>query len=221
MTQRTSEVKPVSEGLARQVGRMVEDAARVYPGGSQKMELVKGDPEFQVAFHEFVDQRAAKRAETLAIAERPAFMRIKLGTQKSAKDLRKALLDAGNRIGDWGDDILKRIEVATEPTEVEIVVFTVAELGFPNGATRAQIYEKALSLGFELCPAEVGPQFRLQYADQLNGEWILVGMEPMADSDGDLGVFHVARFGHGRWLTATRHPDDFWYGDGRWAFRRK
>lgn len=223
MNQHTSEeVNPVSPGLAKQVGRMVEDAARKYPGGTQRLELVKGDPEFKTVLYEFFNQRAAKRAETLAIIERPAFMTVKLGTHPDNGTLRQALVDAGNRISDRGGDILKKVKVASDPTKIDIVVVTVAELGFPNGTTRAQIYEKALSLGLKLCPAEVGPQMRLQYTDQPNGEWILVAMEPISDSGGYLGVFGVVRYDDGRWLNSrSGHPDYVWNGDNRWAFRRK
>jgi hypothetical protein len=77
-------------------------------------------------------------------------------------------------------------------------------------------------MGLGLCPAEVGPQWRLQYADQPMGEWILVGMEPISDSDGYLKVFDVARLEDGRWLYGNDgRPGGVWYGDNRWAFRRK
>jgi hypothetical protein len=201
---------------------MVEDASVNYPGGLQKLELVKGDTGFAEALYRFYDERAAKRVETLAITERPPFMKVRLGTHPDNRALRQALLDAGNRIGDWGGDILKKVQVASKPTEVDIVVVSVAELGFPNGATRAQIYEKALSLGLGLLPAEVGPQMRLQYTDQPNGEWILVAMEPITDSDGSLYVVVVGHVSDGRWLDGSSGgPDDFWIGSCRWAFRCK
>lgn len=219
--QRTSG-KPVSDGLAKQVGRMVEDASLKYPGGTAKLELVKGDPGFTDALYQFFDERAAKRAETMAVTDRPPFKTVKLGTHDSNEALRKEILGAGCKIGDWGLDILKRVEVAKEPTEIDIIVLTVAELGFPNGATCKDIYAKALSLGLQLCPAEVGPQLRLQYMDQPKGEWILIGMEPITDSDGNLKVFNVEHDGSVRWLRGIGgNPVNFWVGYDRWAFRRK
>jgi hypothetical protein len=147
---------------------------------------------------------------------------IKLGTgHQTADDFRKALKKAGCRIGDWANDLLGKpaFTAATEETEVNLVNISVAELGFPNGATRKEIYEKAKELGLELCPAEVGPQLRLQYKDQPNGEWLLIGMEPITASDGDLEVFDVGRGDDGRWLFSLYgHPDYFWSGDSRWAF---
>lgn len=43
---------------------------------------------------------------------------------------------------------------------------TVADLGFTEGATLPQIFERAKELGFGLCPLELAPYFRLQYMNQ-------------------------------------------------------
>lgn len=165
---------------------------------------------------------ANERAQTLAITERPAWKVIQLGTHKSAQELRQALLENRFRISTWGDDILNKVKVAQEPGEVNLVLLTVADLGFPNGAEGSKIYEKALSLGLELCPAEVGPQLRLQYPDQPIGEWILVAMEPITHSGGDLEVFSVDHARAGRWLYGFYgRPDRFWRAGRRWVFCRK
>lgn len=220
MSQRTS--RPVSDGLARQIGRMFEDFARQYPAGSEKLEVVKGDPGLKEGVYRFFDEWAAKRIQALAIAERPAWKTIQLGTHNSVNQLRQALIDDGFKIGPWCDDIFKKITVAPKTTEIELVVVTVAELGSPNGATRQKIYDKALSLGLHLCPAEVGPQLRLQYLDQPGGEWLFVAMDPIADSHGSLCVFYVEHGSGSRWLrAASGDPDSFWTGDGPGVFCRK
>ena len=128
---------------------------------------------------------------------------IKLGTGlKTAADFRKALKAGGFRIGDWANDILGKpaFSAATKEVEVELVKVLVRELGFKNGATRQEIYQRAQELGLKICPNEVGPQLRLQYKDQPNGEWIVVAMEPMTDALGNLGLFFVRHDGDGRWL---------------------
>ncbi len=150
---------------------------------------------------------------------------IKLGTGlKSADDFRKEVVEAGMKIGDWANDILGKpaFTATTSETEVELVVASVAELGFKDGATRKDIYVRAQELGLDLCPPEVGPQLRLQYTDQPKGEWLVIAMEPITDSDGDLNLFHV---GHGdgvRWLDADYgDPGYFWRGGGRFVFLRR
>jgi hypothetical protein len=69
---------------------------------------------------------------------------------------------------------------------VDLVVLSVSELGFGRkGASIKAIYARAESLGFALCPPEVGPQLRLQY-DQPPGEILHIAMQPIAKYDGDL-----------------------------------
>ena len=43
------------------------------------------------------------------------------------------------------------------------------DLGFPDGATTAQLFKRASELGLELCPPELGPHLRLEYLDQPEG----------------------------------------------------
>ena len=149
---------------------------------------------------------------------------IKLGTGlKTAEEFRRVLRDGEFRLSDWASDILGKpaFKAADEETEVDLVKVTVAELGFKKGARRNQIYERARDLGLELCPPEVGPQLRLQYQDQPNGEWILVAMEPIVDSDGDPKLFNVERNDSELWLNSNwSNPDNFWNADNQWVFCR-
>ncbi|MDP3991183.1 MAG: hypothetical protein Q8P63_02720 [Candidatus Nealsonbacteria bacterium] len=147
---------------------------------------------------------------------------IKLGIGlKTADDFRKAIKGNGFNISEWANDVLGKpaFKVATEEIEVNLVRLTVAELGFKKGARRDQIYECAKKLGLELCPSEVGPQLRLQYRDQPNDEWIIVGMEPITDSGGRLYVLRVERFDSGLWLNCSwGYPGSVWNPDSLLVF---
>ncbi len=172
-------------------------------------------------------QRLLSGETVVKMAEQPnspVWKTIKLGTGlKTAKDFRKALKKSGNLIGDWVDDILGKPVFTASDTEkeVDLVNVSVAELGFKDGAIRKDIYGRALELGLELCPAEVGPQLRLQYADQPKGEWLRIAMKPITDSDGDLFVFAVGHDYGERLLHGDRaHPGRFWDGGSRWCFLR-
>lgn len=158
------------------------------------------------------------------------FKTVRLGTgPKNANDFRKSLKDKGFTIGEYADDILgeSAFTVAAEETEMDLVVTSVAELGFKNGATREQIYARANELGLDLCPAEVGPQLRLQYKDQSNDEWLVIAMEPIADSGGCLRLFHVRRSAwrsasSGLWLLSCYGgPDSVWSSDIQFVFSRR
>jgi hypothetical protein len=158
-------------------------------------------------------------------SEFKVFKTIKLGTGlKTADDFRKAIKENKMRISDWASDILGKpaFTVAAEETELDLVVVSVAELGFKNGATREQIYARAKELGLDLCPAEVGPQLCLQDKDQINREWWVVAMEPITDSDGSLELFRVRRDGSGLWLRSCyASPGYVWDADDRFVFSRR
>jgi hypothetical protein len=49
-------------------------------------------------------------------------------------------------------------------TDVELAVLSAAELGVESDeSSLSDVYERARQAGLELCPAEVGPQLRLDY----------------------------------------------------------
>jgi hypothetical protein len=158
------------------------------------------------------------------IADFPVWKTITLGHYKSTAAYRRAFTKAKIILGEWADDILgqARFHFATERTDVDLVVASVADLGF-NGriATYSKICTRAKELGLELCPLEVGPALRLAYTDQPKGEWLLIAMGAIADSDGDLFVFRMGHGSNGLWLRGGNgRPDDFWRPDRRFIFVR-
>lgn len=146
---------------------------------------------------------------------------ITLGTHKDLKALKAALKSAKCKVSDYANDLLGKpaFTLASEQTEVDLVVRSVKELGFEGNATYAQICAKAVELGLELCPAEVGPALRLAYNDQPHDEWLRIAMEAITDSGGDRLIFHV---GHGNdelWLGwGDGNPDRVWCPDDRFVF---
>ena len=166
-----------------------------------------------------------KYGELFTSATAKVWKTIKLGTGlKTASDFRKEVVKAGMKIDDWANDILGKhdLVVAGSVTEVELIACSVAELGFKDGAICKDIYVRAQELGLDLCPPEVGPQLRLRYTDQPKGEWLVIAMEPITGSGGNLSLFVVGRDGVGRWLKACDgSPDGFWDGYYRFVFLRR
>ncbi len=115
---------------------------------------------------------------------------ITLGTYKGVGAYRDAL-DAGRiKIGVSADEILGRpaFPYAMTKTDVELVVLSAAELGVVEWETSlSNVYKRARQVGLELCPAEVGPQLRLEYRNQPLGEALDIAMEPVATYSSDLG----------------------------------
>jgi hypothetical protein len=154
-------------------------------------------------------------------AEYPIWKTVKLGLHKTPAAYRKALKSTNFKIGSWGDDILNKVSISETEQELDLVRRSVAELGFKDGAKYSDICAKAVELGLELCPNEVGPALRLQYKDQPRGEWFRVAMEPLTDSGGYLHVFRLEHGEDGVWLYGGYgHPDDFWSSDSVFVFGR-
>ena len=228
MCQRTSEVgidvKPVSAGLAKLLGRMVEDAMPNYPGGLANAELVKGDPDFVAEFYNFCNARAAKRAETLAWQQRPAWKVITIGTHASKEELKKAVTDEGHKFSDWALGLIDTdgFTVETTPRQIGLFTATVAEIGFSKSAKVKDIYAKLDELGYAVCPDETALQLRRDYLDQPMDEWRRVVTEPKAGSYGFLSVLRVVRGQDGSWVYSYyAGPGDVWDGDYRLVFCRK
>lgn len=166
-------------------------------------------------------KQACVMADTTALK---VWKTIKLGGVKNGKGFVSEIEKRDCRVGDWAKHMLsqKVFSVAKEETDIDLIVLSVAELGFKDGANYCDTCARAIELGLELCPAEVGPQLRLQYADQPRGEWLVIAMEPIRVSGGGLGVFLVGHDGGGRWLSGRYgRPVDFWRADYRFVFCRK
>jgi hypothetical protein len=134
------------------------------------------------------------------VADIPIWKRIAVGTHKGVNAIREALDAARMRVGDSADEILGRpaFPFSRTKTELDLVVLTPGDIGFAPGSTRvAEIYRRAMQVGLELCPAEVGPQLRLQYLNQPIGEFLHIAMQPIATYHGDLIDLTVGNGGAG------------------------
>jgi hypothetical protein len=153
---------------------------------------------------------AAKSPDPAEVSARPIWKRVTLGAHRNIGSLRNVLEHAGVRIGDSADEILGRpaFSLSRAKTDVDLVVASVAELGFRDGAPLEDIYWRAGELGLELCPAEVAPLLRLQYVDQPLGEFLSVAMRPIATYAGEPTMLSLANAGTGPLLIGgAARPD--------------
>src|SRR3989338_9444069 len=153
------------------------------------------------------------------------FKTINLGTGlKTADYFRKSLRDSGNKVSSEANGILGNyaFTVAVKKIKIDLAIKSVGEIGFKDGATRQKIYGRANELGLDLCPAEVGPQLRLQYKDQPEEEQLIVAMNPIAVSGGALELFFVERDDSGLWLGGfCGDPGRILHADYRFVFARR
>lgn len=149
---------------------------------------------------------------------------IELGTGLKTKDeFINAIEQQGGGVSDWTKDIMSKAEfvVSNKESKEDLIILTVKALGFPNGSTVKEIFERAKKFGLELCPPETGPQLRLQYPEQPVNEYCLIGMEPIAGSDGGPGLFYVSRDDDKPWLRShDGRPGHGYVSGNRFAFVR-
>jgi hypothetical protein len=126
----------------------------------------------------------------------PVWRTITLGTYKGVDAYRRALDAAGIKIGDAADEILGRpaFPYGTMKTDVELVLLSAEDLGFKSQSSLADVYKRARQVGLELCPAEVGPQLRLDYRNQPRGEALTIAMEPVVTYSGEPTILALANF---------------------------
>jgi hypothetical protein len=134
-----------------------------------------------------------------------------LGSYKGVNAYRDALDAAKIKIGDAADEILGRpaFPYMRGKTDLELTVVSAAELGVESESALADVYNRARQLGLVLCPAEVGPQLRLDYRDQPLGESLIIAMEPVNTYNGDPTILSLVNFGTGLALLGSDGRAEF------------
>jgi hypothetical protein len=111
----------------------------------------------------------------LDISKLEVFRTIKLGTGlKSHEDFLQPLVEihsygyGGGFVSRTASAIMEHPSFTTANTEMEVdlVAVEAEDLNCEPHATLREFYDRAMELGLELCPPEVGPQLRLQYEEQ-------------------------------------------------------
>ena len=134
-----------------------------------------------------------------------------LGSYKGVDAYRNALDAADIKIGDAANEILggPAFPYVSGKTNVELTVLSAAELGVESESALADVYRRASQLGLVLCPAEVGPQLRLDYRDQPLNESLVIAMEPVKTYGGDPTILSLVNFGSGLALLGSDGRSEF------------
>lgn len=186
-----------------------------------------GNEAYWESIGQMLETAQAAHVRSLPIFERPPIAVINVGTFKSVGELAVAADKAPFQRSSWAKDLMSRpaFTIVSEPGEIELYEATTAEiLGHADGSGGyvRDIFAALEAMGAVKLPPEAGPQYRIQYPNQPLNEWRFIYMDPIADSDGYLEVFGVARYDDGLWLDAYyADPDDECSGDDRWVFARK
>ncbi len=100
---------------------------------------------------------------------------------KTKQEILRSIADSGVQMDARVEQMIKSSDFTVSPTvqKVRTIVLQVRDLGFSTkGVTLDQLYRRVRALGLRVCPAELGPLYRLQYTDQDPGDTLNIGMEP-------------------------------------------
>ena len=208
--------------------KLVEHQAKFAPMAVKDAQYVIQNPADAIElFIEAVQNRPERAADRF-----PIWKTIVLGNYEGAKGIGKGLLYAEPRINvdRWAGDILYKpaFVVAPKKAEIDLVVISVSELGFPNGAHWIDVCSRAFKYDVDICPAEVGPQLRMQYKDQPIGEKLKIVMSPIEGTE-NLGRVDSFRFSvecdegglNLRAYTTAGFGSEFWRPERKCVFSRQ
>ena len=99
----------------------------------------------------------------------------------SPESILTALEDGDCRVGDTTTSLIQQIVYTPEEnsTKLDLVAVSVKDLGFLRPATIKEIYDRAISWGLELCPAETGPVLRIQHKSSVQYGMFNIAMSPV------------------------------------------
>ena len=153
----------------------------------------------------------------------------------SKAELIQKLQQSSISLNQYGEKLLFDDRFTTTETtySVEIVELSVRDLGFPNGATLPEIYKQANELGLQLCPPELGPYLRLEYADQVEGNSgnlsqkneahsgsVTIASEIISDEESFPKGFYVRKVDGVLWLRGYVADNlHVWNPDNRFIFK--
>lgn len=155
--------------------------------------------------------------------ERIRMRHTELGTIPDARAFQAALATEGVRVHSYAESMLTspNFRILEEREDAVLAEVSVASLGFDRPTRYDAICARAKEFGLELSPAEAGPQLRLQYKEQPEGEWLIMGMEAIHGRDGTPFVFAVLRDDGGLWIYVNGGgPDCVWSPDDCFVFLR-
>lgn len=129
----------------------------------------------------------------------------------------------GCRLSDYARSMMMNEAFTTEATSREITLArgTLRSLGFTKDPTTAQILdaERLARYGLSKLPSSAVVHLRFVYQDQLVGERLVLGTDPISDPGDCPFVFKVDHDGGERWLSSSvANSLDRWNLGYVWVF---
>lgn len=152
---------------------------------------------------------------------------IKFGTSpKTADEFLETVKAKGYKVSVWANNLALQPEFSRSLADVDpdqeynLVRLTTAQIiGKKQVGTTAEVFDGAARLGLKKCSAWMGPKVREIYTNQPNGERIIIGMEPISDSEDCSSVFCVEREDSNLLLgCGCAASEPVWLPNSLWVF---
>ena len=151
----------------------------------------------------------------------------------SRRQLRKRLSSRGILVNGHAETLIEDIIFDDQDSRPVVVTErTVAELGFPSGATLSQIFEVAQQQGLSLCPVDTAPYLRMVLNEQVASRdsvmssgsapdgGLTVATEALSKDDEYPKGFYLRVVDGQAWLRGYRCDDDHtWSPEGGFIFQ--
>lgn len=128
---------------------------------------------------------------------------IRLGTCENRLAFKDGFVKSESKLCGWAEQVILEQPgsfIGTISREINLVKLSKADLGLEENVTDDKVIAEALKLDLELCSEEVGPQLRMQYKNQPEGERLRIAMKRIKAEGYSPHMFEVARDGNGFWL---------------------
>ncbi len=192
-------------------------------GGKKNALKVLKARSVQVEFVEHDSVRIVVTPTMFSPPELKVWKTIKLrAVYENGDDFCRAVMNRTYRLGKEARDILrsKDFTFTIKPKELDLVFVPFRSLGIDDYWRYDTICDLARKLGLELCPPEVGPWLRMGYPEQPMGETIVIAMNALFDTTGNLRIFTLSHKDDGtKWLsTYAGHSGYTWSRDRQFVF---
>jgi hypothetical protein len=148
----------------------------------------------------------------------PLWRSVTLGIHQSPEAYLASIEARGRKPNKWAREIAAKVTCSKQQVELPLVDVSGADIGFWTPYTYEEFLHRAETFGLYRCPGETGLALADQFDDQPSGDYRRIGMDGIADSGGDLGVFGIGRDEGEPWLGSNDgHPQYRWNRVVRWS----
>lgn len=142
------------------------------------------------------------------LADPSCIFSVDLSLYADANEIKKELRLMKCHFSDTTEKMLDMLRIR-EKGWVKCIVVSVEDLGFEHETPYCEVCARAISFGLQYCPPMFGPQYRLWYGDQPEGECLFVAMNALSVSDGCPGIFSILNIKNTLWLGWQNGSDNY------------